>query len=141
MIDKSRSGRGFTLFELLLVLAIVAAAMAVALPSISAGVGSIAARSTAIEISSLISKAREKAVRERVTYFADVTEHALVIRAAGGQASERRFADEIKLEPVTSISFLPNGITSGGKVKLSSKNRIFTITVFANGRTRVEASE
>lgn len=141
MSEKKATRGGFTLFELLIVLAIISVAMAMVMPSISAGFGSLLARSAAMEISSAITKAREKALRDRVAYFVDISDRTIVIRSSEGSARERVFTDEIRLEPVSSISFLPNGISNGGQIKLSSNNGNYFITVFANGRTKVEASQ
>lgn len=140
-MSEKKGSRGFTLFELLIVLAIISVAMAMALPSISAGFGSLAARSAAMEISSAITKARERALREKARYFVDISDRAIVVRSSEGAARERVFTDGIKLEPVSTISFLPNGVSTGGQIKLSSNNGTYVITVFANGRTRVEFSK
>lgn len=141
MIERESSLAGFTLFELLLVLSIIAVAMAVVLPSLSAGLSSLLLKSAALDISAEISKARERALRERRVYYIEAAEGALLVRAAEGKTSSKPVSDELKLEGSQPITFYPDGISTGGKMTLKNGDGGFAIFVLANGRTKVETIE
>lgn len=139
MTENSYSRRGFTLFEMLLVLAIVSAVMTVVLPSMSAGFGSLYARSAASGISSALSGARERSLRERGVYYAEVSGNTLVIRSADGKRTEHAISPEAVLDPAPVISFSPDGVSSGGEIRLRSGDIGYSVKVLATGRTSVEA--
>lgn len=138
MIERGQPRAGFSLFELLVVLAIVSAAIAVVLPSVSAGFGALSAKSAALEISSAIALAREKALRERSVYYAETAERALIIRPADGKITEYSLPAGLRVEPAPSISFSPGGFSSGGEIIISSSAGSYVVRVLPTGRTMTE---
>lgn len=141
MTESGRADGGFTLFELLVVLAIVSAAMSIALPSISSGFSSLSARSAAMRVSSAMLEGREKALRDRSVYYAEVSGRTLVLRTGGGRVvKEHSFSPGLSIES-TPISFSPGGFSSGGEVKVSSGEGGYLVRVMAAGRPRIEAFE
>ena len=140
MTEPGRTDAGFTFFELLVVLAIVSAATAIALPSISSGFSSLSARSAALRVSSALLEAREKALRDRSVYYAEVTGRTLVIRTGEGRiVKEHSFSPGLTLASTPSISFSPGGFSNGGEIKVSSGDSGYSVKVMAAGRPRIEA--
>lgn len=140
-MTEHRGGRtGFTLFELLVVLAIISAAAAIALPAVSLGLGSLNGRSAAMRVSSAMTEAREKALRDRNVYYAEVSGKTLVIRTGEGRVvKEHSFSAGVTLDPAPLISFSPGGFSSGGEIKVLSENGGYLVKVMKAGRPRIEA--
>lgn len=140
MTEPERTDAGFTLFELLVVLAIVSVATAIALPSISSGFSSLNARSAAMRVSSALLEAREKALRDRSVYYAEVSERTLVIRTGGRVVKEHSFSPGVTLNSTPSISFSPGGFSNGGEIKVASLSGEggYAVKVMAAGRPRIE---
>lgn len=139
MTDPGKASPGFTLFELLVVMAIMSAFMALALPSISTGFGSLSARSAANEISSTLTGARERALRERATFYAEVSNGRLAIKSSEGKTVEHTFAPGVELAPGPALSFYPSGASSGGEIRLTSGGLGYAVIVLPSGRPKVEA--
>lgn len=142
MIEHERTDAGFTLFELLVVLAIISAAVSIALPSISSGFSSLNVRSAAMRVSSALLDAREKALRDRNVYYAEVSGRALVIRTGEGRIVKKHsFSPGIELASTPSISFSPGGFSSGGEIKVSSTSFDggYAVKVMSAGRPMIEA--
>lgn len=138
MTERSGAKAGFTLFELLLVLSIISVAMAVVLPSMSAGFSVLRAKSAALDMSAEIARARERSVRERRAYSVEAVEGALIIRSADGKTSSNEAPAGVQVEPAEAITFSPEGVSSGGQITLRTGDSGFVIKVLANGRTFVD---
>jgi prepilin-type N-terminal cleavage/methylation domain-containing protein len=138
--DTGRGLAGYTLFELLVVLAIISAASAIALPAVSSGFGSLNARSAALRVSSAMIDAREKAMRTRSVHYAEASGKALIIRTAEGRVvKELPFSSSLTLDSGRAISFSPGGFSSGGNIKVLSEKAGYSVVVTASGRPRIEA--
>lgn len=142
MSDTGRGRAGYTLFELLVVLAMISAASAIALPAVSSGFASLNARSAALRVSSAMMDARERAMRARVVHYAEASAQALVIRTAEGRVvKEHHFSGSFTLGPSRAVSFSPGGFSSGGDIKVLSEKAGYSVIVTASGRPRIEAIE
>lgn len=142
MSDNGTGRAGYTLFELLVVLAIISAASAIALPAVSSGFGSLNARSAALRVSSAMTDAREKAMRSRGVLYAEASGHALVIRTAEGRVvKEHSFSGGLTLDSARAIAFSPGGFSSGGNITVLSDKAGYAVIVTASGRARIEAIE
>lgn len=135
MTERGRPG--FTLLETLVVLAIVSVAMAVVLPALSAGFASLGARSAAIDIASALAQARERSLRDRSAWYAEAAEGGLLARSAEGRQAWRAVPSGVELEPGPIVAFYPDGVSSGGEIRLRSGDMAWSVKVAANGRTTI----
>jgi prepilin-type N-terminal cleavage/methylation domain-containing protein len=139
--ENGRARAGYTLFELLVVLAIISAASAIALPAVSSGFASLNARGAALRVSSAMLDARQRAMRARSVHYAEASGHALVIKTAEGRVvKEHAFSGGLTLESARTISFSPGGFSSGGDIKVLSDKAGYAVIVTASGRPRIEAA-
>lgn len=136
---SKRDNAGYTLLELLVVLALVSAAMALALPSISSFLASLEAKSDALRVGSAIAEARSKAVRERIVYSVGVSGTALFVKTPEGRVvRELRFSGGNEPFSDGPIKFYPGGYSSGGEVLVRSGDNGYSVIVTAAGRPRIE---
>lgn len=144
-----RYSGGFTLLELLVVLVIAGALMALVPPVISAVVPGAKARVAALDIASTLREARSLAITrnktvdvkfdaESVSYAIDGTpEHelprgmALVIYERRGYVSETRHAARLPYErnPTYTLRFYPDGSSNGLKTRLGTGKTGYVVAV------------
>ena len=139
-----RRGAGYTLIELVLVLAVLAIASFVAAPALGRAVDGIRVRTEVSGVASLLRWAREEAVTRgqprEVTLDADG--QALLVRRAGGDTAapvekRRVLSSLVHVVPALGsaqppITFTPRGRSSGGTVRLETVGpRIYLVTVDA----------
>lgn len=144
-----RYSAGFTLLELLVVLVIAGALMALVPPVISAVVPGAKARVAALNLASTLRDARSLAITknktvdvkfdiESVSYAIDGTpEHelprgvALVIFERRGYVSETRHAARLSYEPnpTYTLRFYPDGSSNGVKTRLGTAKTGYVVAV------------
>ncbi|MEM7251180.1 MAG: GspH/FimT family protein [Pseudomonadota bacterium] len=142
-----RHVRGFTLFELLIVLVLLALALGIVVPSLGGG-SATELRSAAADLSSALRKVRAEAMtRNRsVVLTLDVERKAIRI---GDTPSERRLPQGVEYELFTAdtertgdtsgrVRFFPNGSSTGGRVTVSVGERSLLVDIdWFTGRVRV----
>jgi general secretion pathway protein H len=140
--ETSPAGRaritGFTLAELLVVLAILSLMVALALPVLDRAMPSLALKSTAGEIAVALRQARGQAIGSNV-------EVAVLVDLDGRQVSlgsrepiviDERYgislftgAEELVDRGAGRIRFYPDGTSTGGRISLWLDQRRFDVTV------------
>jgi general secretion pathway protein H len=141
------TGKGFTLPELLIVLAIAAGAMAIAAPRLQAALQTYTLKQHCAEIAALLRHARSKAMREgretRVVFNLEARSYQL----EGVQALHKISRDidiALRLAKVQGdtpqMRFRPDGSASGGDIDLSNERIARRVTVsWLTGRTTIVA--
>ncbi|HKZ04457.1 MAG TPA: GspH/FimT family pseudopilin [Methylomirabilota bacterium] len=138
-----RRSAGYTLLELILVMAVLAVASLVVTPAVGRALDGIRVRADVAGVASLLRWAREQAATQgqaREVVFDD-RERALVVRrAAGGStgAVERRrpLSSRVAVAPppgglLAPITFMPMGLSNGGSLRLEAGPRVYVVTVDA----------
>ncbi len=134
------SRAGYSLMELVVVLAVLAIATALVLPAVGRTAEDVAARAQVASVAAFLRGAREHAVtsRQTVEVSVDRDAHSLLLRRAGrdGQetgAARRDFAALLRVDsPATlsTIMFQPQGMSSGARLMVETTGpRLFVITV------------
>lgn len=153
-----RKAKGFTIFEMMVVLAIVAMISAFAIPAFQDVMASTRVNSVAEELSNSIALARNTAISRRRSVIlmpaaADAASWTLRLDSKTGQVlSEHRIEDPVRLDytpDVTVVTFSPNGYVQQTEPAVapldlsvtvcdSSSRREFgrTVTVTRVGRIR-----
>jgi general secretion pathway protein H len=139
---------GFTLIEMLVVLAIMGLVMAVALPDFGRLAPSLRQRAAAGDLAAALRDARGQAIRSNgeTTLTLDVGSgtYALSYRPDTRQLgrtfdlSMRTAAHEAADGRAGSIRFFPDGSSTGGRISLSSGRSIHTVVVdWLTGHVRI----
>jgi general secretion pathway protein H len=121
--------RGFTLLEMVCVLAIIAIIVAVLLPSIPRQTSRARLQAYALEAAALLKSDRAASMRDRIEVTTLVDASGRMIRSGASPASVR-IPDDVDFEallprrcqnrPIFSIiSFFPDGMSCGGAIMLS----------------------
>ena len=135
-----RRGAGYTLIELVLVVAVLAMASLVAAPAMGRAVDGIRVRTEVAGIASFLRSAREQAVTRRQAHEValDAERRILLVRRAGrdaisGGETRRQLSSLLHLKSSTglqSITFMPQGNSSGGSFRIEAVGpRAYIITV------------
>lgn len=150
-----RGSRGYTLIELLLVIAVLAVASVVTVPAVGRAVDGIRVRAEVSGVVSFLRSAREQAVTRGQAHevIVDVEGRALVARRGGGEPpaafeTRRPLSALLQITPVTGrvvppIRFLPHGRSTGGSFRIDAAGaRAYLITVDAlTGRVTTKRVE
>jgi general secretion pathway protein H len=140
--------RGFTLLELLIVLALMALITGIALPMFGGPISTSELRSSARQLAAGLRLARSEAVAQRRETF-------LVVDVAGKRfkvdrdPAEHRLPSRVELklftaqndlvsESVGSIRFFPDGGSNGGRITVASGPRKFDVDIdWLTGRVAI----
>ncbi|HET9855806.1 MAG TPA: GspH/FimT family pseudopilin [Methylomirabilota bacterium] len=134
--------RGYSLMELLVVLAILAAAAALAVPAVGRAADEVRARAEVTSVAAFLRSAREQAVtlRQTLEVVVDRDAHGLLLRrpARDGQPAaptRRAFSALLRVEGdvrAPGVTFLPHGMSSGARFAVEAAGpRAYVITVDA----------
>ena len=131
--------RGITLIELLLVLAILAAVYAVAMPRIGGGISGVELKSAARKVAAGLRQARNVAVAQRKEAVMELDLERRVFHLTG---EDREYAlpekidlklftaqQELVSEKLGSIRFYPDGGSTGGRVTVAAGERKYDVDV------------
>jgi len=142
--------RGFSLVELVVVLAILATAVAVVAPGVGRAADGVRARAEVGAIAAFLRSAREQAVsrHQALEVQVDGERNTLVMRQAG-QAGEAGVRATRAVSPLLRIAasplpphvtFLPHGMSTGARFAIATPGRrTYVITVDAlTGRVSTE---
>lgn len=131
------TARGFTLFELLVVLVVIGLLFTVATPLIGRGVPSLEVRSAAREIAAGMRRARSDAIfaNREVPFTLDTEEKRYAIGDDGAwHALPDHLALEVETarsevvdEAVAGVRFYPDGSATGGRVTVSGKSHQYHV--------------
>ena len=133
--------RGYSLIELVVVLAILAVAAALVGPAVGRTADHVRARAEVSAVAAFLRAAREQAVTRghAVEVTLDRDAHALLLRrtARDGEpavATRRAFSARLAIQggPAAGVTFLPHGMSSGGRFTVEAPGpRTYVVTVDA----------
>ncbi len=142
------ASRGFTLMELLVVLAIMAILAGIAMPTFVGRSTVLAVESGAQAIADALGRTRGRAISTNRAAAFTLNIEERWFRAAAESTAER-LPDEAKIsfvtarsevlnETVARIRFYPDGSSSGGRIILAAQDRQYAVLVdWLTGRVRV----
>ncbi len=138
--------RGFTLIEILAVLAIISLSVALIFPSIISGLGKAGLKTTARKMAASLEYSKNQALRQRTVFYVEARGSRLVIRRAGVKKPEAEIEGaehtEVASTDGAAIIFYPGGGSSGGVLKVSNvkDQSFYTISVEpSTGRVHVSS--
>ncbi len=141
---SSGSEKGFTLFELLVVIVIISISLAICTVALAPGLRGAVSRASAKRVATTLARARNLAVSEARPYYVHLSEDGLRIVASDGTLKERvSLPRGTSIGPAggSTVSFYPRGGSSGGSFEVldtETGKRRHSITVDpATGRIRV----
>ena len=134
------SRAGYTLMELVVVLALLALATALVAPAVGRTAEGVAARAEVASVAAFLRGAREQAVTggQTVEVSVDRDAHSLLLRRPGREGQEsaaarRVFSAMLRVESAatpSAIMFLPQGMSSGARVLVETAGpRLFVVVV------------
>lgn len=138
-VDRPDREAGFTLLEVVCVLAIVAALAALALPRLPLGTSRARLEAYAVEAASLIKADRSAAIRRRTPVATEVNAKSRSIRS-GATGRSVRIPGDVTLRAMlpqrcdnrpahSSIRFFPSGMSCGGTVALMRNGTGYEVRV------------
>jgi general secretion pathway protein H len=143
---------GFSLIELLVVLAIAALIMTVTPPLLSNAMPGLQLKSTARQVAAGLRYARDRAVarRSEVSLTVDLEARSVTVTDRDGEIaipddleiSLVTAASELRDETLGHIRFYPDGTSTGGRVTVSYRGNGYAVDVdWLTGRVSISATE
>lgn len=128
---ESRTARGFTLMELLVVLTILGLALILVMPTLNRLLPGLELRTEARDAASVLREARARAIgrNEEVTVVVDLERGALEVGGRPALQLNRRIDAPVLSEvshsgrAYTEIRFYPDGTSTGGRLTLALGER------------------
>lgn len=131
--------RGFTLMEMLLVLAIIGMVMAVAPPLLSAAMPGLQLKSSTRSVAAALRRARSIAIASGKSAILEIDLEALTLKVTGDikaihipEAIEITMVtadQEVTSEKNGNIRFFPDGTSTGGRVTLRNGENGYAVDV------------
>jgi type II secretion system protein H len=149
----SLNARGFTLLEVILTLFVLGVVAAISMPTIGRSADAIRTRAEIAGFSAVFRHAREQAITHQRPYavVVDPVARTVSIKRVSTDAKKeeektertRHLSDRLvvqaMLPPPATVTFQPQGISSGGEFRLSANNIVYRVTVEAmTGRVKAE---
>ena len=139
MTSSSETEEGFTLLEMVCIVAIIAMLAAVLLPNIPRDTSRPRLEAFAMETASLLKADRTAAIRHRVQIATQIDAGARSLRS-GSTGRILRIPDDVAVDAIlpnrcndrpalSTISFFPTGMSCGGTVTLSRLSTSYEIRV------------
>ena len=139
MTSGSNAEEGFTLLEMVCIIAIIAMLAAVLLPNISRNTSRPRLEAYAVEAASLLKADRTAAIRQRVQVATQIDAGGRALRS-GSTGHILRIPDDVAVNAIlpnrcndrpafSTISFFPTGMSCGGTVTLSRLSTSYEIRV------------
>lgn len=139
MSSDANTEEGFTLLEMVCIIAVIAMVAAVLLPNIPRNTSRPQLEAYAVETASLLKADRTAAIRHRAQVATQINSGARSLRS-GSTGQILRVPDDVVFEALlpsrcngrpalSTISFFPNGISCGGTVTLSRLGTRYEIRV------------
>jgi general secretion pathway protein H len=139
MTNGSSAEEGFTLLEMVCIVAIIAMLTAVLLPNIPRNTSRPRLEAYALEAASLLKADRTAAIRHRVLIATQIDAGARSLRS-GSTGHVLRIPDDVAVDAIlpnrcndrpalSTISFFPTGMSCGGTVTLSRLSTSYEIRV------------
>jgi len=128
MLNRARSACGFSLVELLLVVAVLAGMAALALPSLRGTMTAYRLRTSADIIAGELDAARVMAISRGAVYQVKFTEDAVFVEDPQDTENPprlpKRLEDGVKVKTGwPTIEFKPRGTCSGGNIQLTNDHK------------------
>lgn len=140
------TSKGFTLVELLVVLAVLAIVMSFAIPTLRHSLPSLKAKTVSQQIATAMRRTRSQAIREHrdAVFIMDVDRRTYRTDDGPPQQIDEETtvslvtaATELDGAGIGNIRFFPDGTSTGGRITLQNAHRSFEISVdWLTGRIR-----
>lgn len=165
-MKTQKTQEGFTIIELLTVMAMLCLLAAIGIPAVRSFTGSADVRAAAVQLRADVWLARQRAIAtsEPHSLFFNTSENSYTVfrddgngtvaNAANGQIDSgeevllvRTLEDgfgltEVNLDPTNAVILMPKGMlktgTAGGQLTISSENVSRTLLIRASGQCRME---
>jgi general secretion pathway protein H len=124
MRRRASNAAGFTLIELIVVLAIVGLALAVLMPNLEAGGETVALRAASSEVSAALRAARSRAIAANrdVLLAIEPDGHGYRVDGELHTLRSRGFVERaLRIEPATRVVFFATGGSSGGRLAIRGR--------------------
>jgi general secretion pathway protein H len=139
MTSGSNREDGFTLLEMVCILAVIAMLAAILLPNIPRNTSRSRLEAYAVETASLLKADRTAAIRHRVQIATQIDAGARSLRS-GSTGQILRVADDVVFDAIlpnrcnerpafSTINFFPTGMSCGGTIMLSRLGATYEIRV------------